>query len=249
MGYVGCQTDITRLKELDRMKDIFISDVSHELRTPITNIGLYTELLKSAPPEKQQRYLEVVKDQSELLTRLVEDILDLSRLTATKSRTVEFAEVDLNLLVDQVVTAQKLLADAAGLSLVFELDPDLPHIQAEQNQIARLINNLVTNAIHYTQAGEVRVKTSRDEKKVCLTIQDTGIGIEPGDLPHLFERFYRGQNVRQSGIHGTGLGLAIVKEIVDFHGGEIQVQSEPGKGSTFQVWLPETFATWSSEAA
>ncbi len=248
VGYVGCQTDITRLKELDRLKDIFISDVSHELRTPITTIGLFTDLLKSAPPEHQQHYIEVVKEQSELLTKLVEDILDLSRLTALKSRPVECTEVDLNLLADQVVTAQKLVAESAGLSLIFEPDLDIPHIQAEQNQIARLINNLVTNAIHYTRTGEVRVKTSWSDKKVCLTIQDTGIGIEPGDLPHLFERFYRGQNVRQSGMHGTGLGLAIVKEIVDFHGGEIHVQSEPGKGSTFQVYLPETFAAWRSEA-
>ena len=247
VGYVGSQTDITRLKELDRLKDIFISDVSHELRTPITTIGLFTELLQSAPPEQQKHYLEVVKDQSELLTKLVEDILDLSRLTALKSRPVEFSEVDLNLLAEQVVTAQKLLAESVGLSLIFEPDLDLPHIQAEQNQIARLINNLVTNAIRYTPTGEVRVKTSKAEKKVCLTIQDTGIGIEPGDLPHLFERFYRGQNVRQSGMHGTGLGLAIVKEIVDFHGGEIQMQSEPGKGSIFQVWLPETIVEWRSE--
>lgn len=248
VGYVGCQTDISRLKELDRLKDIFISDVSHELRTPITTIGLFTELLKSAPPEHQKRYLEVVKEQSEILTKLVEDILDLSRLTASKSRPVECSEVDLNLLVDQVISAQKLLADSSGLKLVFEPDLDLPHIQADQNQIARLINNLVTNALHYTPTGEVRLKTSRGEKKVCLTVQDTGIGIEPGDLPHLFERFYRGQNVRQSGIHGTGLGLAIVKEIIDFHGGEIQVQSAPGKGTIFQVWLPETLATWRSEA-
>jgi two-component system NtrC family sensor kinase len=242
VGYVGCQTDITRLKELDRLKDIFISDVSHELRTPITTIGLFTELLKSAPSEHQQRYLEVIREQSELLTKLVEDILDLSRLTASKSRSVELADVDLNLLVDQVVSAQKLIADAAGLSLVFEPDLELPRIQAEQNQIARLINNLITNAIHYTQSGEVRVKTTKREMKVGLSVQDTGIGIEPGDMPHLFERFYRGQNVRQSGIHGTGLGLAIVKEIVDFHGGEIEVQSESGKGSKFQVWLPENSA-------
>ena len=114
VGYVGCQTDITRLKELDRLKDIFISDVSHELRTPITTIGLFTDLLKSAPPEHQQHYLEVVREQSELLTKLVEDILDLSRLTALKSRPVECSEVDLNLLVDQVVTAQKLLAEIGG---------------------------------------------------------------------------------------------------------------------------------------
>ena len=133
--------------------------------------GLFTELLKSAPPEHQQRYLEVIKEQSELLTKLVEDILDLSRLTAFKSRPVELTEVDLNLLVDQVVSAQKLIADAAGLSLVFEPDLELPHIQAEQNQIARLINNLITNAIHYTQAGEVRVKTTKCENKglPCLS--------------------------------------------------------------------------------
>ena len=165
VGYVGCQTDITRLKELDRMKDIFISDVSHELRTPITTIGLFTDLLKSAPPEHQQHYLEVVKEQSELLTKLVEDILDLSRLTALKSRPVESSPVDLNLLADQVVTAQKLLAESSGLCLIFEPELELPHIQAEQNQIARLINNLVTNAIHYTRAGEVRVKTSRVKRK------------------------------------------------------------------------------------
>jgi PAS domain S-box-containing protein len=238
VGYVGSHTDITRQKELDRMKDAFISDVSHELRTPITNISLYIELLKTAPAERQKRYLNVVKEQSELLTKLVEDILDLSRLTATKTRPVTFTSTNLNLLTQQVVTAYLPLAEVSRVQLTFIPDEYLPVIYAEQNQIARVITNLVTNSIRYTPKGEVNVSISHDTGRVCLEVQDTGIGINPKDLPHIFERFFRGANVRQSEMHGTGLGLAIVKEIVDFHGGEIAVQSEPGKGSSFQIWLP-----------
>jgi len=238
VGYVGSQTDITRQKELDRMKDTFISDVSHELRTPITNISLYVELLKSAPIERYARYLNVVKEQSEVLTKLVEDILDLSRLTATKTRPVTFTKADLNQLVAQVITAYKPLADVSGLTLNLIPDSELPAIYVEQNQIARMITNLVTNAIRYTPKGQVRVVTCADQNGVCLIVQDTGIGIDPQDIPHIFERFFRGRNVRQSEMHGTGLGLAIVKEIVDFHGGQVEVQSEPGKGTIFRVWLP-----------
>jgi two-component system sensor histidine kinase VicK len=241
IGYVGSQSDITRQKELDRMKDVFISDVSHELRTPITSIGLYVELLKSAPVERQKRYLEVVKDQSDVLTKLVEDILDLSRLTATKTRPLAFSGVDLNHLVEQAVIAHMAMAEASGLKLVYELAPNLPLMKAEENQMGRMITNLISNSIRYTVAGEVRVKTVQDHNKIGLIVQDTGVGIEPQDIPHLFERFFRGRNVRQSHIHGTGLGLSIVKEIVDFHGGEIEIQSEVGKGTEFQVWLPETW--------
>lgn len=238
VSYVGSMSDITRKKELDRMKDMFISDVSHELRTPITNIRLYLELLESAPPERQKRFLAVIKEQSELLTKLVEDILDLSRLTILKARKVAFTSVDLNHLIEQVVTAHLPLAEASGVKLIFEAAQDLPHIRAEHNQIARLVTNLISNAIRYSPRGQVCVRTESVNGKVCLTVRDTGIGIEQQDLPHIYERFYRGRNVRQSEIHGTGLGLAIVKEIVDLHDGEIQVQSVVGKGSTFQVRLP-----------
>ncbi len=238
VGYVGSQTDITRQKELDRMKDTFISDVSHELRTPITNISLYVELLKSAPIERYARYLNVVKEQSEVLTKLVEDILDLSRLTATKTRPVTFIKADINQLAEQVLTAYKPLADVSGLTLSLIPAPDLLPIYVEQNQIARMITNLVTNAIRYTPNGQVKVITTVEHEGICLIVQDTGIGIDPQDIPHIYERFFRGQNVRQSEMHGTGLGLAIVKEIVDFHGGQIEVQSDPGKGTTFRVWLP-----------
>jgi len=238
VGYVGSQTDITRQKELDVMKDIFISDVSHELRTPITNISLYVELLESAAVERRPRYITVVKEQSQVLTKLVEDILDLSRLTSSNARPVIFTPSDLNLLIEQVITAHLPLAEASGLVLQFTPAPDLPMVPVEQNQFARMITNLISNAIRYTPSGKIEISTGFIDGHVRIKAQDTGVGIEPDDLPHIFERFFRGSNVRQSEIHGTGLGLAIVKEIVDFHRGEIEVQSQRGVGSVFQIWLP-----------
>jgi len=238
VSYVGSQRDITRQKELDRMKDVFIADVSHELRTPITNIELYLQLFEDAPPEKRQRYISVVKEQSLLLNKMVEDILDLSRLARVKSKRIEFSELDLNLLVEQVITAHQPMAAASNIELVFEPYRDLHLLWGDQNQIARMISNLVTNAVHYTPEGSVWVRIKEIADQICLEVQDTGVGIEAEDLDHIFERFYRGKNVRQSQIHGTGLGLAIVKEIVDLHNGSIEVQSTSGVGSVFKIWLP-----------
>lgn len=242
VNFVATLTDITRKKELERLKDMFISDVSHELRTPITNIRLYLELLDRASPDQKKRFLTVIKEQSEVLTKLVEDILDLSRLTISRARKIQFMDVDLNTLVEQVITAHLPLAEANGLQLMYEAEFDLPPVRAEQNQIGRMITNLVSNAIRYTAKGTVCVRTSRENGGVALVVEDTGIGIEPQDLPHLYERFYRGKNVRQSETHGTGLGLAIVKEIIDVHEGRIDVRSVPGQGTAFHVWIPEAVA-------
>jgi two-component system NtrC family sensor kinase len=238
VSYVGSQRDITRQRDLDRLKDHFISDVSHELRTPATNLVLYLELLERATPEKRIEYQNVLLGQSRLLMTLIDDILDLSRLTIGKSKKIEMAAVDLNLLAEQVVTAHLPLAEVSELRLIFDPCPDLPPVRGEQNQLARLITNLVSNAIRYTPQGQVCVRTYLADGQACLEVQDTGIGIDPEDQPHLFERFYRGRQVRQSKIHGTGLGLAIVKEIVDMHGGCVTIQSQLGNGSTFQTWLP-----------
>lgn len=238
VSYVGSQRDITRQRDLDRLKDHFISDVSHELRTPATNLGLYLELLERSTPEKRAEYQSILMGQSRLLMNLIDDILDLSRLTIGKTRKIEMEAVDLNLLAEQVITAHKPLAEVSELQLIFEPCPDLPPVRGEQNQLARLITNLVSNAIRYTLHGQVCVRTYLRDGQACLEVQDTGIGIEPEDQPHLFERFYRGRQVRQSKIHGTGLGLAIVKEIADLHGGCLTIKSQVGIGSTFQTWLP-----------
>jgi signal transduction histidine kinase len=129
------------------------------------------------------------------------------------------------------------MAEASGIELMLEPCQELPLIVGDPNQIARVINNLVTNAVRYTHEGSVCLRIAISDDQVCLEVQDTGIGIESEDLAHIFERFYRGRNVRQSRIHGTGLGLAIVKEIVDLHDGRIEVRSKIGEGSTFQVWF------------
>jgi two-component system NtrC family sensor kinase len=238
VNYVGSVSDITVQKELDKMKDIFVSDVSHELRTPTTNISLYLELMENASPAKREEYLNILKEQAFQLRKLVEDILDLSRLTMGKYRKLEFSPVDLNSVASQIVTTYIPMAEASGLNLDFEPCVELRHVRGEENQLARLVTNLVSNALRYTLTGGVHVTTSIFDHQACLSVVDTGIGIDAEDMPHLFERFYRGGRVRQSRIHGTGLGLAIVKEIVEMHEGSIEINSTVGKGSTFCVRLP-----------
>lgn len=237
VNYVATQRDITYRKELDRLKDIFVADVSHELRTPTTNIGLYLELLETAPEQKKEEYIRVLKEQSQLLRRLVEDILDLSRLAIGKTRKIEFEPVDLNLLVEQAITAYTPAAQQVGLQLSAEL-ASTAMVQGEAHYLSRAIQNLIGNAIQYTPAGWVKLTNWRNGEWICLEVQDSGIGISEQDLPHIFERFYRGRSVRQSKVHGTGLGLAIVKEIVELHNGRMEVESKVGVGSVFRLYLP-----------
>ena len=236
ISYVGSQFDITHEKELERMKDTFVADVSHELRTPTTNIRLYLELLDNATTEKQKQYIAVVQDQSRQLVKLVEDILDLSRLT--RVRKSKYSDLQLNMIAAQVIESHLPLANASGIQLRFEPDPELPELIGSHEQVVRMLTNLVSNAIRYTRQGEVLVTTFQTDHQIGVQVSDTGIGIKEEDLPHIFERFYRGDNVRQSITPGTGLGLAIAKEIIDLHHGTIEVSSELGRGSTFKVWFP-----------
>ena len=228
-----------RLQDLDRLKSKFVSDVSHELRAPVTNLNLYLNLLERGHLGKRDQYMTVLQEQAARLTQLIEDILDLTRLDRDKP-TFAFAPVDVNTLVQQVVTAHQPRAESAGFSLTFDPAPDVPAVHGARNSLAQVVTNLVTNAINYTPAGSVQVRTRANgaPHAVCLEVQDTGIGIDPEDVAHVFERFYRGKRAGQMDIPGTGLGLGIVKEIVDLHGGRIEVESRVGAGSTFRVWLP-----------
>ena len=226
-----------RLTELDRLKSRFISNVSHELRTPVTNLMLHIHLLEHGKPEKQVQYVRSLKEQVQLLSQLVEDVLNLSRLEMNRDRMIKVL-VDLNEVAREVLRSQQSSAETAGLLLLFEPTEPLPVVPAERGQITRAITNLVSNAIKYTQSGQVRVSTLVAEGRVCLAVEDTGMGISAEDLPHLGERFYRGQQSHGSRIPGTGLGLAIVKEILDLHHGELAIDSQPGVGSQFRIWLP-----------
>lgn len=229
-----------RLLELDRLKSKFVSNVSHELRTPISNLKLYMSLLNRGKPEKRTHYVAMLHASVERLGQLVEDILNLSRLEIAHYQPRELAPTDLNAVISQIVAMHQPEAESAGLQLVFDAGGNLPLIQGDFNQLSQLVTNLVINALHYTPRGQVRVKTDlvQDSKCVCLSVEDTGIGIMPEDVPHIFERFYRGSHRQEGEIPGTGLGLAIVKEIVDIHHGEISLESQPDVGTCIRVLLP-----------
>jgi PAS domain S-box-containing protein len=224
-----------RLQELDRLKSKFVSDVSHELRTPMTALSLNVDVLEHGQPEKQEQTVQAIRQQAQRVMQLIEDILNLSRLELGADK-VQFATVALNPLIAQVVALHQPVANARNLTLTFTPYADLPAVRGEENQLAQVITNLIGNAINYTQAGEIYISTGSKDAQVLIEVRDTGLGIAPDDLPHLFERFYRGHHTRQ--IRGTGLGLAIVKEIVDLHDGRIEVESEVGVGTTLRVWLP-----------
>ena len=228
-----------RLKELDRLKSKFVADVSHELRTPIANLMLYLDLIEQGDPRRQERYLTVLRQQAERLTNLIEDTLNLSVIELGKDK-ISFHAFDLNQVVDVVTTAHLPSVEAANLELSVQLEPELPRLYGERNQMAQVVANLLANAINYTQEGQIKISTEwHDETSdVWLLFADSGMGIAPEDMDHLFDRFYRGKSVAQSTKPGTGLGLAIVKEIIDLHAGKIIVKSEVGVGTTFIVKLP-----------
>ena len=226
-----------RLQELDRLKSKFVSDVSHELRTPVTNVGLYLQLF-DLKPEKREHYLMVLREQASRLETLVTSVLDLARLDNT--REIALAPVNVDEVLASVVTAQAAGAEVRNLTLTFQPSVGSPWVLGDRPKLVQVVTNLVTNALNYTPAGHVRVRSRPGEVPgtVQFEVEDTGVGIYPEDLPHLFERFYRGRRDQVADVPGTGLGLVIVKELIDLHGGSICVHSGVGAGSTFTVTLP-----------
>jgi signal transduction histidine kinase len=252
------QTANEKLTELDRMKSQFVSNVSHELRTPLANISTYLSLLECGRPEKHDRYMETLHREANLLARLIEDLLQLSRLELGMVRP-ELRPVDVNRLVTLLVGDRALLFANRGLTLEASVEPGLAPVQADEKMLTQVLTNLMTNAMNYTPAeGKVIVSTHARRRGeggdvtgaaqdpagetgpawVTLSVADTGPGISAEDQARLFERFYRGEAAHQSGAPGTGLGLAISQELVARHCGHITVESEVGHGSTFSVWLP-----------
>ncbi len=253
VGTVIALRDITRLRELDRLKSQFVSNVSHELRTPLANIKLYLSLLAKGRPEKRENYLSVLEREANRLEKLIQGVLDLSRLEA-RPDILRREPVVLDEVIASVLEAQRLSAESKRLALDYIPGPDVPPVLADRNQLIQVFTNLVNNAILYTpEGGRIEVATrlaaTQDDGRgttgdqpstgyAVVTVRDTGIGIAPEDLGRIFDRFYRAPQAEASGTPGTGLGLAIVKEIVDLHGGHVEVTSQVGVGSTFSVWLP-----------
>ncbi|MBK8989319.1 MAG: GAF domain-containing protein [Chloroflexi bacterium] len=227
-----------RLTELDRLKSKFISDISHELRTPITNMNVYLDLLEKGKPERHERYRQILKQETLRLTHLVENIFDESRQTSYLHQ-ADYTLVDLNQVVADVLNDYDSQITARNLMLTSALDPDLPSVFGERSQLTRVVANLLANAINYTPAGSIQIKTFRQNSSIHLQVEDTGVGIDPEDLPHLFDRFYRGRHASQSTIPGTGLGLAVVQDIVGLHHGEVNVRNRAEGGAIFDIRLPD----------
>jgi signal transduction histidine kinase len=230
-----------RLRELDRLKDEFLSLVSHELRTPLTSIRGYLDLVLDEEagelnPE-QQRFLRAVERNSGRLLRLVGDLLFVAQADAGRL-TLERAEVDVSALAADCVEGARPAADQK--SIVLELaTTQVPALVGDRGRLAQVLDNLVSNSLKFTpEGGRVEVRTGASNGRVMLEVEDSGIGIPAEEQPRLFERFFRAASATEQAIPGTGLGLAIVKAIVEAHGGDITVESRPHEGTTFRIELP-----------
>jgi signal transduction histidine kinase len=227
-----------QLRELDRLKDEFLSGVSHELRTPLTSITGYVELLREEEQSPSRiGYLQIIERNAERLLGLVADVLFAARLQEGQLR-LDLEPVDLSRLVAHAVEEAEPRAGAAGIDLIVRSE-ELPQLRGESVRLAQLLDNLVSNAIKFTPSGgRVDVKAYAENGVVRVEVSDTGVGISVDDREHLFERFFRSQTALERQIQGTGLGLYISKAIVEAHGGRIGVSSVEGEGTTFVVELP-----------
>jgi signal transduction histidine kinase len=227
-----------QLRELDQLKDEFVSSVSHELRTPLTSITGYVELmLEEAEDPQLQSHLRVVDRNAARLLGLVSDLLFAARLQDGHLE-LNPEPVDVKLIVEQAVESARPHAEAAGVELRVQAE-DVPLVDGEPERLGQLLDNLVSNAIKFTPGGGlVGIALSPADGRISIEVSDTGIGIPEADRAHLFERFFRSQSALDRHIPGTGLGLYISKAILEAHGGEIAVRSEEGRGTTFCIGLP-----------
>jgi len=231
--------DISELRRLETVRREFVSNVSHELRTPLTSIRALVETLEAGAiddPDVANDFLGRIVGEVDRLTALVEDLLDLGRLEAGRTP-LNLAVVDATDLVQRGVDRLRPQTDRAQLKLTVSLADRLPRVEVDSSRVEQVLLNLVHNAIKFTPpGGSINVKASRQGEHLLVEVQDTGIGISETEQARLFERFYKSDKARRS--EGTGLGLAIAKHIIQAHGGEISVRSEPGKGATFWFTLP-----------
>jgi signal transduction histidine kinase len=225
------------IRKLEKAKSEFVSMVSHELRTPLTSIQGFSEILTTMEmgPEKKHEFYRIILNESERLSRLITNLLNLSKIEAG----IELNREMVN-LADLVEEEMEFFRSHTGdHELKYLGGGQLPQVYGDRDRIHQVINNLLSNAIKYSpRGGTVEVETGVEGKFVTISVSDQGIGIPADELPHVFESFHRVENKELSGITGTGLGLAIVKHLVDLHGGKITVRSEPEVGSTFTVYIP-----------
>lgn len=242
IGVVSVLSDITKMREVEQMKSDFVANVSHELRSPLAaiqkNLAIILDQTAGAINDDQKEFLSLAKGSVERLTRLINDLLDLSKIEAGKMEPKK-ARTDLNRLLHDAVASftgwfreKDIVArlDLPSVSLEMEVDAD---------KITQVVNNLLSNALKFTPPkGEIRVNLAVTERSAEVSVSDTGVGIAPKDIQRIFDKFEQVTANHTVGVNGTGLGLALARQIVEMHGGALNVRSEIGKGSTFFFTLP-----------
>jgi PAS domain S-box-containing protein len=238
LGAVTILEDITHLREIDQIKSEFIATASHELRTPLTSVQMGVHLLLEGAlgelNESQNEVLQACRQDCERLDKLMRDLLDLSKIEAGESQP-QIATVSARDLLTRAVKELRPQVEAKGLKLSVEAPVDLPEVLVDRLQIERVVSNLVINALRHTQQGEINLSAEQRDSHLAVSVSDTGSGIPIEYLPHIFDKFVQ---VPDAPTGGAGLGLTISKSIVEANGGQISVQSQVGRGTTFTFTLP-----------
>lgn len=240
-GAIIVLQDVTEQENLDRMRKEFVANVSHELRTPLTTIKSYAETLLSGALEEKDmamKFLGVIDSEFDRMTRLVKDLLMLSRLDYDKAQW-NMKEIDISKVVSDCVDKMDIAAKQKSQSITLGIMDDMPIIIGDKDRIEQVIINIISNSIKYTpENGKINVKLSKDGEYISIKVIDNGIGIPKEDTIRLFERFYRVDKARSRVLGGTGLGLSIAKQIVEAHKGSISLKSVYGEGTVVTIKLP-----------
>lgn len=242
LGSVTVFHDITGFKELDEMKSNFVNMVSHELRAPLSAIkqqlAVIVQGLAGEVTDKQRELLGRAQDKIQGLIELISDLLDVARIESGHAIQQQ-SPLNLAKVLDATVTLMEAKAKSQGIDLRLELPENIPLIQADSRGMEEVFTNLISNAINYSpDGGIVTVSVEVRNEYLIVSVADMGVGIEPEELPKIFDKFYRVKHPKTRQVLGTGLGLAIVRGIVESHRGSVEVESRPGVGTTFRVLLP-----------
>ncbi|MFQ5825459.1 MAG: ATP-binding protein [bacterium] len=240
-GAVLIVRDISRESETTRLKTEFVHNISHELKTPLTLIRLYGETLqrkKNLTNEEKKESYEIITKESERLSHLIDNVLDFSRIEMGRKE-FSFKKGNLATVVGDTLESFHYHLEKKGFAIQTDIASNLPEMNFDEEAITRVLINLLSNAMKFSpKKKEVTVKLFRENRNAVIQVADKGIGISPKEIPKIFQRFYRSNNKIISATRGSGLGLTLVKHIIEAHNGQIKVESEPGKGSTFSVILP-----------
>lgn len=233
---------IRRERRLSALKSEFISNVSHELKTPLSIISMFGEMLaqgRTKSPEQAHEYAEIIWRESVRLGRLIDNVLDFAKIERGADMYEFEDEVDLREVVERAIDLSARRVAAADMTLTSELAEDLPPVRLDANAFTLAALNLIDNAVKYAADGKrIELRLARQGDRAVLAVRDFGPGIAPDEHGQIFERFYRARAVRLKPIRGSGIGLALVQHIARAHGGDTELESRPGEGSTFSIWLP-----------